>query len=157
MRIALRVHVGQDVWLRRSGGRSAPLQLADACEPGRSHGRRVVRVRLIVRTKVDPKMKAAKREAIIRQECRSTHALAVHARSVGAPQITQDEKAVRLYYHTVKLRDALVIKAQIAVLLAPDYQQVALNLDGCSPVQGDELGPHDCPVADLCRAESLIL
>jgi hypothetical protein len=104
---------------------------------------------MIIGTQIDPKMEAAESEAIVRQEGGAAHPLAVDARPVSAPQITQHQKAVGLYDHAVHLGNAFVIQAEIAILLAPDDDEVALDLNWWTPVKGNELSPHNQPAAPL--------
>ena len=108
----------------------------------RIHRLRMLRSRVIIGTQVDPKMEAAESQPIVRQEGGAAHPLTVDARPVGAPQITQQQKAVGLYDHAVHLGNAFVIQAEIAVLFAPNDDEIALDLNWWTPVKGNELGPH---------------
>jgi hypothetical protein len=152
----LGIDVRQGVWLRRGKRRPGAAEFGMA-GPGkfrRTDRLRMLRAGVIIGAQVNPKMEAAEGEAIVRQEGGAAHPLAIDARPVGAPQITQQQKAIGLYDHAVHLGNAFVIQAEIAILFAPDDYEVALDFNWWTPVKGNELSPHSQPAAPLrFRAE----
>src|SRR5262249_54071781 len=84
--------------------------------------------------------------------------LAVHPSAVRAPQVAQQEQAIRLDDHAVHLRDALVIEPDVAILLAPHKRQILDDLEGRAPIKRHQLGAHyysRLPPAGLRRAAPL--
>src|SRR5208283_2355787 len=100
------------------------------------------RARDVVWSQVNPKLVAAQRDPVVRQERRPANLLTLDLGAVGADQVANHEQSIGLDQHTMPLGEAGVVDDDIAIPAPADDHDIARDGDWRISVFWNQFGFH---------------
>src|SRR5262249_53183583 len=115
------------------------------------------RGRRLAGTQLDLELHTRDVQLVVGQQGGPADALVVHAGAVGAAEIADQQKTVRLDDDAVQLGYALVVEVEVAIFLAADKNEILDDLNRFTAVERNQLGSHVRLVENVSPTDCILL